>query len=118
MTPSETTLKRNVRLLARVLSFLFIGFFLYMLIGEALTEPESTVPMRRNAIVQLSFFGTGILGLGIAWKWEKWGAYLSLLAFIALFIHNPRALVPFMLIYPATACLFLWSHHLRKPKNV
>lgn len=96
------------RIIARVLSVILVGFFLVMFIGESMESAKrgTSTLMTSNTILQLTFFGIGLLGLVVAWKWELTGGILSLLAFIALFIVNPSALVVFM--FPANAILFIF----------
>jgi hypothetical protein len=67
-------------------------------------------PMTFNAILQLTLFGIGLLGLVFAWKWALTGGIISLLAFIAIFIVNPKALLWQMLIFrPLPSFLLLWD---------
>ena len=59
----------------------------------------------------MSIAGTGLLGLGIAWKWELIGGIVSLVAFVVLAIVNPIVLkMELMYIWPVIALLFvvLW----------
>ena len=93
----------------RVLSAIFIIFFLFMFIGETL---DSANPLSTNSIIQLSLMGIGLIGLGLAWKWELIGGIIALVAFVGLAIINPETLhFSLLLLYPATAILFivLWA---------
>ncbi len=93
----------------RVLSGIFILFFLVMFIGETL---DSTNPLSTNSIIQLSLGGIGLIGLGLAWKWELTGGIIALAAYFVLAIVNPDTLqFSLLLLYPATAILFivLWA---------
>jgi len=105
------------RIIARVLSVILVGFFLVMFIGESMESAKrgTSTPMTSNTILQLTFFGIGLLELVVAWKWELTGGILSLLAFIALFIVNPSALVVFM--FPANAILFIFVGYQSKALN-
>ena len=99
------------RWILRGLSGLIIVFFLLMFIGESLAS-ESSEPMSANSILQLSVTGIGLIGLGLAWKWELIGGIIALVAFVVLAIINPTVLYSsLLLIYPATAILFivLWA---------
>lgn len=93
-------------------SGLIILFFLFMFIGETFFGEISEEPMSTNAILQLSVLGVGLIGLGIAWKWELTGGIVSLVAFVVLVIVNPTVLEsPLMFVWPLTAILFivLWA---------
>ncbi|MDX2429672.1 MAG: hypothetical protein QNK35_01990 [Bacteroides sp.] len=102
---------KELRWILRGFSGLIIVFFLFMFIGETL-DSESGKPLTNNAILQLSVIGIGLIGLGLAWKWELTGGIIALIAFIGLAIINPDTLQPSLLfIYPGTAILFimLWA---------
>jgi len=106
------------RIIARALSAIIVGFALVMFIGESMQSAKmgSSTPMTLNTILQLTIFGIGLLGLVLAWKWELIGGILSLLAFIALFIVNPSALV-MIFIFPANAILFIFVGYRSKALN-
>ena len=98
----------------RTLSGIFILFFLFMFIGETFFPPESlnAEPMSAYSIFQLSAMGIGLIGLGLAWKWELTGGIIALAAFIGLAVINPDTLHFHLLyLYPAVAVLFivLWA---------
>ncbi|MDX2442780.1 MAG: hypothetical protein QNK30_03160 [Bacteroidales bacterium] len=98
----------------RVLSILFVVFFLLMFIGDTFFQPESSnrEPMSTDSIIQLSLMGIGFIGLGLAWKWEFAGGIIALAAYIGLAVIFPDTReFPLLLIYPATAVLFivLWA---------
>jgi hypothetical protein len=105
------------RIIARALSAIIVGFALVMFIGESMQSAKraSSAPMTLDTILQLTLFGIGLLGLVLAWKWELVGGILSLLAFIALFIVNPSALMIF--IFPANAILFIFVAYRSKALN-
>ncbi len=105
----ETKSIKIFRWTLRVLSGIFILFFLVMFIGETL---DSTNPLSTNSIIQLSLGGIGLIGLGLAWKWELTGGIIALASFVGVAIINPNTLrFPLLLIFPATAILFivLWA---------
>ena len=98
----------------RIMSVLFIVFFLLMFIGETFFQDEAfkLKPMSTNSIIQLLLFAVSMIGLVLAWKWELWGGILSLVAIAVLAFVNPNVLdFPLLLIYPLTALLFivLWA---------
>lgn len=63
----------------RVLSILFIVFFLFMFIGDTFFQTESAdaKPMSTDSIIQLSLIGVILIGLGLAWKWEFAGGIIA-----------------------------------------
>ncbi len=98
----------------RIMSAIFIMFFLLMFIGETFFQDEAfnPKPMSANSILQVLLFVFSMIGLVLAWKWELWGGVLTLVALAVLAIVNPNILnFPLLLIYPATALLFivLWA---------
>ena len=98
----------------RVLSGIFIVFFLFMFIGETFFQNDELdpKPLSANAILQLSVMGLGLIGLLFAWKRELIGGIIALIAYIALAIINPDIIkFPLLYLYPATAILFivLWA---------
>lgn len=97
------------RLVARSMSAIIIGFALLMFIGESFEGRANPNPQPFSGYIlfQFGLFGLGMLGLLLAWKWEMKGGLLALLAFITLFIVNPEAFVPAMLIFPANAIIFM-----------
>ncbi len=110
----KTTSIKIFRWTLRALSGIFILFFLFMFIGETFFQNESfnAKPMNADSIFQLSLMGIGMIGLGLAWKWELTGGIIALAAFVVLAIINPVTLhFSLLLLYPATAILFivLWA---------
>jgi hypothetical protein len=105
-----------IRITERVLSAILVGFALFMFIGESMESAKKTnqEPISLHTILQLGLFGTGLLGLALALKWELFGGILSLLAFIMIFIVNPNALVWMMFIFPAVAILFIVVGYLNR----
>ena len=68
--------------------------------------------MSTDAIIQLSVSGIGLIGLGLAWKWELTGGIIALVSFIGVGIINPIVIkAPVLLICPFIAILFivLWA---------
>jgi hypothetical protein len=108
MKTTSTNPMRIPRIVARVMSGIIVGFALLMFIGESIESDKKVnpEPMSIYTIVQLTLFGIGLFCLALAWKWEILGGIISLLAFIAIFIVNPEALLLPMFIFPANAILF------------
>ena len=100
------------RWILRALSGLIIVFFLLMFIGETFFGENPGEPLTTNAILQLSVSGVGLIGLGLAWKWELIGGIIALVPFVVVAIINPLILLPSpVYIWPFTAVLFivLWA---------
>lgn len=103
---------KELRWIIRGLSGLIIVFALLMFIGETFFGENPDATLTGNAILQLSVTGIGLIGLGLAWKWELTGGIISVVAFLALGIINPLIFdAGILLIWPATAVLFivLWA---------
>jgi ribose/xylose/arabinose/galactoside ABC-type transport system permease subunit len=96
-----------IRWTVQILSLLFVAFYLYIFIGEALegrSRPNNP-PMATRAVVELTIVGVSLLGLLLAWKWELAGGTVALAAFVLACLINHRLLV----FYPVAiaAILFL-----------
>ena len=103
---------KELRWILRGLSGLLIAFFLLMFIGVTFFGEKTGEPLTNNAILQLSVTGIGLIGLGLAWKWELIGGIIASAAYIGLAIINPMILdAGLLLIWPLTAILFivLWA---------
>ena len=101
-----------LRWILRVLSSIIILFFLFMFIGQTFSVEKPGEHLSTNEIIQLSVNGIGLIGLGLAWKWELIGGIIALVAFIVLAIINPIVLKgPLLFIWPIIAILFivLWA---------
>ena len=111
-----------LRWVARILSVIIIAFFLFMFIGEMLDSLHSgkNGSLSNNAILQLTLFGIGIIGIIAAWIWELYGGLLSLVAFVVLAIINPVTIISPVIIYPVNAILFMivWWMKFRDRKEV
>jgi hypothetical protein len=85
-----------------------------MFIGETFFPPESlnAKPLGADSIFQLLLMGIAMIGLGLAWKWELMGGFISLLAYVVLAILNPGFRhLSLLLIYPVSSVSFiiLWA---------
>jgi len=120
MTISTKTYKK-LRWAIRGLSGLLIAFSLLMFIGETFFDESTGGPLSRNAILQLSIAAVGLIGLGVAWKWELIGGIIALVAFIVLAIINPRVLeMPLMFVWPANGMLFIifWAFNRNNTEQI
>ena len=107
-SPMVAKSHKKLRWMLRGLSALIILFSLLMFIGETYIEENSGNPLTKSAILQLSIAGIGLLGLGLAWKWELIGGVVSLVAFVVLAIINPIVLsMELMYVWPLVAVLFI-----------
>jgi hypothetical protein len=101
-----------IRWIARVLSILFIGFILLLLIDE-IVFPHTEAVFQVRDIIAMIFFPTGVVvGLILAWKKEILGGMVaigSLAAFyMTLFLFDgrfPRG--PFFLLLASPGFLFI-----------
>jgi hypothetical protein len=113
---------KTLRIVAMITSAVIVAFALFMFIGESMESAKrgTSEPMPFNTILQLALFGIGLFGLILAWKWALAGGIISLLAFITIFMVNPKALLWPMLIFPAIAVLFIIVGYRRKEskKNI
>ncbi|MEN8193329.1 MAG: hypothetical protein ABFS12_10975 [Bacteroidota bacterium] len=99
---------KELRWILRISSGLIIAFFLLMFIGETFFGENPGKPLENNEILQLSISGLGLIGLGLAWKWELFGGIIALTAYIVLAIINPIVLkATLVLIWPAISILFI-----------
>jgi hypothetical protein len=111
----KTKSYKELHWILRGLSGLFIAGFV---IGENSSAPLINNALTNNAILQLSVAGMGMIGLGIAWKWELIGGIVASVAFIGLIIINPSLLdYGLLLIWPITAILFIVLWALRRNRT-
>ena len=98
-----------LRWIARILSLIIVGFFLFMFIGETFGSHHSgtSKPISSFEIFQLTLMGLGLLGLLAAWIWELYGGILSFIAFVVIIIIHPTTIASPLIIYPANAVLFM-----------
>ena len=120
MKPNSTNSMKTLRIVARAMSALIVGFALLMFIGEAMQSNKRGTgePMTLDMLLGLALFAIGLLGLALAWKWEMAGGIICVVAFIVFFIVNAGTLLWPMLIFPANGLLFIaaayWSNESKK----
>ena len=111
----KTRLLKILRWTLRILSAIFIVFFLLMFIGETFFQGGSFNPksLSADAILKVSLGILSLIGLILAWKWELTGAIIALAAYMVLLIIIDTEPVKFyfLLIYPIIPLLFivLWT---------
>jgi hypothetical protein len=103
---------------ARVMGALAALFYLSFFVGEGLLGPEGFF---KSGIQGVSFkIGAGIvmllvssLGLLMAWRWERAGAWVALWALVGFAVVYPRGFPIWVLVAMAVpAILFLAAHKL------
>jgi len=114
----KTKPNKELRWILRGFSGLIIVFSLFMFIGQ-IGNYSSSHPMSANSILQLSVTGIGLIGLGLAWKWELIGGIIALVAFTVLAIINPTVLdSSLLLVFPAIAIFFILLWAISRNTNV
>jgi hypothetical protein len=110
MKTNKIKLAKVLRWTARILSALFIAFFLILFIGESMEPLKNGTffkPISMYDKIHLSLMGLIMIGLGIAWKWELAGGIISVTAFIIITsIHRSLIYSP-MTFYLLNGLLFL-----------
>jgi hypothetical protein len=116
-----------LRLSARIISILLILFCVFgAIVGAFILNPKvgsNYVPVKDYLIV--FSIGIYIIGLLIAFKWELWGAIVSLLwlipAIIFLVANNSGFaviyIIVFVLIVPCILFLLSWIFHKEFKEN-
>ena len=100
---------RILRWAARILSIIFVGFFLFLFIGETIGSIRSGdyKPISSFDVLQLTLMGLIMLGLIAAWIWEMYGGLLAFLACIGLFIIHPKLISSPIIFYLFNSVLFI-----------
>lgn len=111
------TLPTATRWGARLLSaliLLFWGFFIVAhFVGDA---GGSSRPLNINDYIIMTTLGLALSGLGLAWKWELAGGFLTLGAVALCALANWKVLVFPGALIPVTACLYLLSWWLNRTR--
>ena len=105
-TPSR--ISRLLRWTARILSMLYLAFFLFMLIAHLVEDPGQFAALTFREGLGFLFVGVLFVGYLLGWKWEILGGALGVVATIAfsVAIGNPG---PLLLILPIPGFLYLSS---------
>jgi hypothetical protein len=103
-----------LRLVAKIWSILSIGFLLFAIIGEAVfPATESSQFANLVEIIAMIFFPFGVMvGMAMAWKWEKIGGIVTIISLLVFYILIliPRSAfrgIPFSLFIAGPGFLFL-----------
>jgi hypothetical protein len=105
---------KRFRWTLRVLSGLIIVIIIYAFISYGFFPESGEVELSRIKVLLRVFapWGLGIIGFGLAWKWELIGGILALIGFVVWCIEDPPSLQNYAIfIYPIIAILFivLWA---------
>src|SRR6266516_721660 len=97
------------RIVARAMSAIIISISLLLFIGYIIegSRMGNIFSLNTKTIIEFALIAIGVLGLAIAWKWEKTGGIISLLAFAALMVMYGGAFILPMFIPPLNAILFI-----------
>lgn len=102
------TASRAVRGIARTLTVLILGVWGLFMIAHIFGDAGSpSRPLVAGDYAILSLLVASLFGLGIALKWERAGAILTLAAIAACAALNWRVLMFPSTLIPITAMLFL-----------
>jgi hypothetical protein len=103
---------------ARLLTVAILGFWGLFLVASLTGDAAaSSRPLHAGDYVSLSLLVASLAGLGLALKWERAGATLTLIAVILGAIVNWRVLVFPGTLIPITAGLFLVHAALRRRRR-
>ena len=118
-----------MRWIARIWSFPIIVYVLLLLVGYAwswgttgVADPYAVEEVPFTEVLPPLFMSLSVLGLGIAWRWERLGATISIVCQLAvlslLLIHSPitqdfpLSAIPYLLsmvtAIPAILFLVCW----------
>lgn len=103
---------------ARLLTVVVLGFWGFFLIAHLVGDAgASSRPLTAQDIASLGLMIASVLGLGLALKWERNGALLTIVAVMAGAVFNWRVLLFPATLIPITAVLFLIGVYLRTGKT-
>jgi hypothetical protein len=109
---------RTLTWIARILSIIVIGsLFIYIVTTLLPIIRGDSENVGGFSVMELSLMAGGIIGLGLAWKWEAAGGVIALIAFIALAFTKLNDQMSPLTLFPLNlnAILFLlaWILKLR-----
>ncbi len=112
---------KNSSVLVKILRWVARIWGLFALILALLVvftpDPYQVRPITAMEVFMLSFWGVAILGLILAWRWERFGAVLTLITMpvreVVYFLLHRGWTINFLLIWalvipPALMFLFAW----------
>jgi len=82
--PKLKKIAQSIRGVARVWSILVFILALILLLGTQFASPTSArVTRPLDTLIPLSLL-ISLIGLGVAWRWEGWGALINLVFYLAV----------------------------------
>jgi hypothetical protein len=107
-----------LRLAARLGSLAILLFFAWMVVGHLVGDAgAATRPLVLADYLGMALLAAATLGLAVAFRHERAGAALTLVAFAALALLNPRIILSPILFLPLIALLFHASAHRDRPSS-
>ncbi|HEX6284202.1 MAG TPA: hypothetical protein VFZ71_04980 [Pyrinomonadaceae bacterium] len=104
---------------ARVLTILIVLFFGFFLIGHLLGDQgRPSRPLNWNDYVILTSLIISLAGLLLAWKWERIGGAIALIAIVICAFANWQVLIFPGTLIPLTALLYTVSSFMRRPRTL
>ena len=100
---------------ARVLTCLIVLFFGFFLIAHLVGDQgRPSRPLNWSDYVILTTLVVSLVGLLLAWKWERMGAAIALIAIVICAVVNWRVLIFPGALIPLTALLYWVSFWMRR----
>ena len=100
---------------ARVLTCLIVLFYGFFLVAHVVGDADrSSRPLNWSDYVILTTLIVSLVGLLLAWKWERAGATITLIAIILCALANWKVLIFPGTLIPLTALLYSLSWWLRR----
>jgi hypothetical protein len=106
--PALPSIISMVRWGARILSALTLLFWSFFIVAHLVgDEGRASRPLNTGDYISLTTMGISLAGLGVAWKWERIGGAMTLVAVSIIAVANWKILTSLIAIIPITAILFL-----------
>ncbi|MEI8204966.1 MAG: hypothetical protein WCH34_18235 [Bacteroidota bacterium] len=104
-----------IRWSARIFSLLFIAFFLFIFIGESLSESENAIEISTFDYVILGTWAIAMLATLAAFKWEAIGGTINVVIMLTHFLmiafRGKIALPILSFALPGLLYLISWYFH-------
>ena len=81
--------RKIIRWIARIWAALMVAFMLFMFIAHIVEDGIGPIVgfTTRDAFMMVSMFGS-IIGLGLAWKWERLGGWMTVGGMLAFYLFD------------------------------
>ena len=100
---------------ARILTFGILGFWGFFIVGHLVGDAgDPSRPLTAADYVSLTSMIASLFGLGLALKWERFGATITLIAVAVGALVNWRTLMFPITLIPITGVMFLIYSTLRR----